>query len=75
MYILCIPFFYSTKVNDSGVAGGDVETSVYYVKDALDANITYSAGPQVHPVGEKGEEGKGYDDGVDIGGENYLITS
>ena len=55
---------YSTKVNEAGVAREDVETSVYYVKDALDANITYEAGPQVHTVREKKKDG--YDDDVDM---------
>lgn len=46
---------YSTKVNEGAVAGDDLETSVYYVKDALDANVTYAAAPQVHTVGAGGQ--------------------
>ena len=53
------PRYYSTKANDGGVARDDLETSVYYVKDALDANVTYTAGPLVHSnpgAREQGEE-------------------
>ena len=49
---------YSTKVNEGAVAGDDLETSVYYVKNALDANVTYTAGPAVHTAGERTEEGE-----------------
>lgn len=49
---------YSTKVNEGAVAGDDLETSVYYVKDALDANVTYAAAPQVHTVGARGQGGR-----------------
>ena len=51
--------FLSTKVNSDVVAADDVETSVYYVKNALDANVTYAAGPQVHTVREREERERG----------------
>ncbi|CAI8045521.1 hypothetical protein GBAR_LOCUS25180, partial [Geodia barretti] len=44
------------RLDEGAVAGDDIETSVYYVKDALDANVTYAAGPQIHTVTERRRE-------------------
>ena len=45
---------YSTKVNEGAVATDDLDNSVYYVKDALDANVTYAAGPHANTEGGRG---------------------
>ena len=71
-----LSFSCRTRLNEGAVARDDMETSVYYVKDALDANVTYAAGPQVRTVDEREEEEEegemwGEDDEVDtpdIGG-------
>ena len=60
-----------------------METSVYYVKDALDANITYAAGPQVYTVDERDErqseeEEEEEEDDVDtpdLGGHTFHTLS
>ena len=56
---------YSTKVNEGAIAGDDMETSVYYVKDALDANVTYAAAP--HTAGAGGQSGEGSSEGSEDG--------
>lgn len=56
---------YSTKVNEGAIAGDDMETSVYYVKDALDANVTYAAAP--HTAGAGGQRGEGSSEGSEEG--------
>ena len=56
---------YSTKVNEGAIAGDDMETSVYYVKDALDANVTYAPGP--HTAGAGGQRGEGSSEGSEEG--------
>lgn len=42
-----------------------METSVYYVKNALDANVTYAAGP--HTVGGGGQREEGSSEGSEDG--------
>ena len=61
------------RTGEGEVARGDQESSVYYVKNALDANITYTAPPHTGGGGshrekeeEEEEEGEG---GEGEGGE------
>ena len=54
-----ICFLLSSKSGEGSVARDDLDTSVYYVKDALDANITYAPGTQAGGGGEEEEAGEG----------------
>ena len=65
-----IPLYRHKQLDEEPVASDEIETSAYYVRDALDANFTFAPTPGMTESKMGGGEGAGSnseDSEVDIG--------